>query len=206
MLMLPRAAGTSPITALHSVDLPMPLRPTTREHAAIELQVEALQRLHAAVVDVRGPDVAAAGAAAMRRGFSHAWPQVDRLHLGVVLDLVRRAFLEDAAVVHDGHALDHAQRDVEIVLDEDVADVGGQRPQERDQLAALGRREPGRRLVEEDEARRARERHADLELALLAVRQLGDRLVGDVRRGARASSSSRGRCARGDRARAAAGS
>ena len=35
-----------------------------------------------------------------------------------------------------------------------------------------------RRLVEEDEARRARQRHADLELALLAVGELGNELAG----------------------------
>ena len=100
-----------------------------------------------------------------------------RLHLGVGLDRLRRPFLEDAAVVHDGHALDHAQRDVEIMLDDDVADVERQRPQDRDQFAAVGGREPGRRLVEQHEARRARERHADLELALLAVAQLRHVLV-----------------------------
>ena len=43
--------------------------------------------------------------------------------------------------------------------------------------APLGRREPGGRLVEQDEARRAGERERDLELALLAVGQLGDALL-----------------------------
>ena len=60
--------------------------------------------------------------------------------------------------------------------------------QQRDELAPLGRRQPGRRLVEQDQARRAGERHADLELALLAVRE--------IRRRARR------RCATGARARA----
>ena len=46
-----------------------------------------------------------------------------------------------------------------------------------DQLAPIGRREPGRWLVEQDEARGASERHADLELALLTVAQLRHRLV-----------------------------
>ena len=56
-----------------------------------------------------------------------------------------------------------------------------QRREQRDQLAPLGRRQARRRLVEQDQARRAGQRHADLELALLAVRQRRDRLVGDVR-------------------------
>ena len=38
----------------------------------------------------------------------------------------------------------------------------------------LGRRKPGRRLVEEDEARRAGQRQRDLELALLAIGQFRD--------------------------------
>ena len=38
----------------------------------------------------------------------------------------------------------------------------------------------GRRLVEQDEARRAGERHADLQLPLLAVRQICDQLVRDL--------------------------
>mgnify|MGYP000249239897 CR=1 FL=1 len=42
-------------------------------------------------------------------------PHVDGLNLGVVLDLVRRAVLEQTAVVHDGHAIDHSQRNVEIM-------------------------------------------------------------------------------------------
>ena len=45
-----------------------------------------------------------------------------------------------------------------------------------DELAPLGRREAGGRLVEQDEARRAGERERDLELALLAVAELGDEL------------------------------
>jgi hypothetical protein len=82
--------------------------------------------------------------------------------------------------VHHGHPVDDAQRDVEVVLDEDVAHVRRQRAQQRHQLPALGRREPGRRFVEEDQARRSGQRHADLELPLLAVRQIGDPGGGDA--------------------------
>ena len=56
-----------------------------------------------------------------------------------------------------------------------------QRGEQRHQLGALAGRQARGRLVEQDQARRAGERHADLELALLAVRQRGHRLVGDVR-------------------------
>jgi hypothetical protein len=59
--------------------------------------------------------------------------------------------------------------------------VRRQRGEQRDQLAPLGGRKAGRRLVEEDQARRAGQRHADLELALLAMGEVGDALVGEVR-------------------------
>ena len=70
---------------------------------------------------------------------------------------------------------DDAQRHVEIMLDDDVADMAGQRAEDRDQVAALGRRQPGRRLVEQDQARRAGQRQCDLQLALLAVAERGHR-------------------------------
>jgi hypothetical protein len=96
-------------------------------------------------------------------------PEIELLHLGVVLDLLRRAFLEDPAVVHHRHALRDAQRHVHVVLDDDVADVARQPVQDRHQLRPLGRRQPRRRLVEQDEARRPGQRQRDLQLPLLAV-------------------------------------
>ena len=83
--------------------------------------------------------------------------------------------------MHDGDALDRLQRDLEVVLDQHEAHVPRERGQQQHELAALGGREARGGLVEEDEARGAGERHADLELALLAVRERGDGLVGDVR-------------------------
>ena len=56
----------------------------------------------------------------------------------------------------------------------------GSAPSSATSSRALAGRQAGGRLVEQDQARRAGERHADLELALLAVRQRGHRLVGDV--------------------------
>ena len=48
---------------------------------------------------------------------------VDRLHFGIAFDLVRCAFLQQAAVVQHRDALDDTQRDLEIVLDQDETDV-----------------------------------------------------------------------------------
>ncbi len=152
----------------------------------LELEVDALQRVAAAVKDVEAADFQEIGRAAL----SHEPPralvmaagdmtaaQIQFLHLGIGLDLVRRAFLEDAAVVHHRHALDDAQRDVHVVLDDDVADMGGKRGQDGDEIAALGRRQARRRLVEQNEARRAGERQRDFELALLAVREFADQTI-----------------------------
>ena len=106
--------------------------------------------------------------------------QIDLLHLRVVLDLLRRALLEQPAVVHHRDIVGDAQRDVEVVLDDDVADMARQRLQDLDEVAALGRRQAGGRLVEQDEARRAGQRQRDLELALLAVAQRRDQPVAVV--------------------------
>src|SRR5882757_9081665 len=105
---------------------------------------------------------------------------IDRLHLGIAFDLAGGPVLEDAAVMHDGDALDDAQRHVEIVLDQHETHMRRKRGEERDELAPLAWREASRRLVEENETRRAGERHADLELPLLAVREHGDALAGDM--------------------------
>ena len=59
----------------------------------------------------------------------------------------------------------------------------GQRGEDVDEVAPLVRRQAGGRLVEQDEARRTGERQRDLELALLAVAELGDQRVGAIRRG-----------------------
>ena len=70
--------------------------------------------------------------------------EIDRLNLFVVLDLAWRAFLEDAAVVHHGHIRRHLERNVEIVLDDDVSDMRGERVEDGDEVAPLGRRETRR--------------------------------------------------------------
>jgi hypothetical protein len=100
--------------------------------------------------------------------------EIKLLDLGIGLDFLRRPFLEDAAIVHHRHALDDAQRHIHVVLDDDVADMAGQRRQDFHQLAALGWRQAGGRFVEQDEARRTGERERDLQLALLAVSEFGD--------------------------------
>src|SRR3981081_3444979 len=166
--------GPRPGMALQSVDLPMPLRPTT---ASTPWSRESdtpcstwarpkwtssfsIWRIGAAL-EPDGP---------LRRGSrgmaaSMLAAHIDRLDLGIVLDFVRRAVLQQAAVVQDRDALDDAQRDVDIVLDQHIAHMGRERRQQCHQLPTLRRGESGGRLVEQDEPRRAGPRHAALELA-----------------------------------------
>ena len=80
--------------------------------------------------------------------------------------------------MHDRHLVGDAERDVEVVLDDDVADMRGERGEDRDQVAPLVGRQPGGRLVEQNEARRPGEGERNLELALLAVAELGHQPIG----------------------------
>src|ERR1700677_2557735 len=93
--------------------------------------------------------------ASERRGSAMPASQVEFLNFGIGLDLLRRAFLEDSAIVHHRYALDHAQRHVHVMLDDDVADMRGERGEDVDELSSFRGRKPGRRLVEQDEARGA---------------------------------------------------
>src|SRR3984957_8647544 len=106
--------------------------------------------------------------------------EVNGLNLLVALDLFRRAFGEDAPDVHHRYIGRNAQGDVEIVLDDDVADIGWQRVEYGDEGASLRRRQTRGRFVEQDESRRAGQRQRDLELPLLAVAQDRDRGLRDV--------------------------
>src|SRR5437764_11394227 len=185
--MLPEA-GTSPVMALHKVDLPMPLRPTTARipwSSASETPCTTCawpyrtltfssERIGLLLVVPARPGML--GVMTASRLAAH----IDRLHLRIALDLGGRPVLENAAVMHDGDALDDAQRHVQIVLDQHEAHMRRKGGEQRDQLAPLARRETRRRLVEENKARRSGERHADLELPLLAVRKRGNALARDM--------------------------
>ena len=104
-------------------------------------------------------------------------PEVEGVHGLVGADLGRRALHDHAAVVHHRDPLGHAQRDVHVVLDQDQGDRRIERKQHLGQVHALGAGEPRRRLVEHHELGLRDAGHADLELPLLAVRQLGDHHV-----------------------------
>src|SRR6266851_1763854 len=181
--------GTRPVMALQSVDLPMPLRPTTAStprsrESDTPCSTWARPKWTSSFSTWRIGAAAEADGSRPERSRGMAAPMlaahVDRLDFGIVFDLVRRAVLQQAAIVQDRDPLDDAQRDVEIVLDQHIAHMGREGRQERHQFAALPWRESGGRLIEQDQPRRARQRHADLELAELAVRQFRDQPLGQV--------------------------
>ena len=94
------------------------------EDAASSVEVDTLQGMAFAVEDLQGRR-SEEGVAR----WPQPWPapEIDVLNLGVGLDLVGRAFLEDPAVVHHRDVVRDPQRHVEVVLDDDVADMVRQR-------------------------------------------------------------------------------
>src|SRR5262245_24057098 len=98
--------------------------------------------------------------------------QIDLLHECVGLDLVGQAVGDDLAVVQDRDALREREGHVHVVLDHQEGDGRIELLQERRHRVRLGGREPGGRLVEQEELRLAGQRQGDLELALLAVREI----------------------------------
>ena len=89
----------------------------------------------------------------------------------------------DAAVDQHGDAVGQREDGVHVVLDQQHAAAALQALQERDQALALLDAHAGHRLVEQQQARLAGQRHGDLELALLAV---AERCRVGVRAGAEA--------------------
>ncbi len=111
---------------------------------------------------------------------------------------------EQAAVVQDGDPLGEAGHDLHVVLDHQhrPAFVGVHGADQLDELGDVLHRDAGHRLVEQDHARLAREQHRELELALVAVRELARGDDAPRRRARRAPAPSRRAPAPRGRARA----
>src|SRR5260370_2735607 len=184
-------AGTRPVMALPSVDSRMPWRPTTastprsRENdtpCRTCARPKWTSRFSTWRIgptpeaEALPPNTLGAMAAPMP-----AAAHIDGLDFGIVLDFVGRAVLEHPAIVQDRHPLDDTQGDVEIMLDQHVPHVGRESRQQRPQVSTLARQQPAGRLVEQNQARPAGQRHAALELAQLALRQLRDQPLGQMR-------------------------
>ena len=83
----PLRARFSPMIVLQSVVLPMPLRPTIDRMPLVERQVDALDGVRLAVVDLQVADPERSALAAGSRS-AMAASEIDLLHLGIVLDLL----------------------------------------------------------------------------------------------------------------------
>ena len=92
-----------------------------------------------------------------------------------------RAALDDhLAEMEHGDALGEVERHVHVVLDHDDGDVTGDGADEAEDVATLLDREPGERLVEQQDPGLLGQRHGDLDPAALAVGGLGERPIGEM--------------------------
>ena len=71
-----------------------------------------------------------------------------------------------------GDALRERERHVHIVLDEQDGDSRIERFEERSHRDALGRREPGHGLIEQEQPRPSGKREGNLETPLIAIREM----------------------------------
>ena len=86
-------------------------------------------------------------------------------------DALRHALLDDPAEVHDGDAAAHALHDREVVADEQIGEpeLAPERVEQAEHGGLNGKIEPGRRLVEDDDARMQHEDARQPHAALLAA-------------------------------------
>ena len=178
---IPARWRVTPTSVVSSVVLPVPLRPSSASDST-------LAEREADVVD--DDRLAVAGAQALARAAGQAWlasPEIDGLDLRIAGDLVGRALDEQRAVDQHRDARGEAEHEIHVVLDQQHGDVGGQRRERVEDLAAT--RSPARRPP----ARRAAARAAG------SPAQSRSRAAGACRRGAsrtlRCMTSDRCNCA-----------
>src|SRR6185295_5076403 len=101
--------------------------------------------------------------------------EVGATHFRIRPDLFRRVGGDHPPVDHHRDAVGEAEHRVHVVLDEQHRDAGADALDQLDHAPRLLRAHAGHRLVEQHQLRLRREREADLERALFAVRQRGCR-------------------------------
>ena len=141
---------------------------------------EALARRERQVDVLEHDGLAVAGRDALEFERAQPWrglPEIDRAHVGVGANLLRRAFGEDRAAHQHGDALGEAEHEVHVVLDDEHGDVLRQRVDGVEDDVALGARHAGGRLVEQQHLGLQAERDRDLDQALAAIGQLRDALL-----------------------------
>src|SRR5437867_13050863 len=107
-------------------------------------------------------------------------PEVDGRDLRIAPDLVLAPLGEDSPLEEHRHAVDQVEGYVHIVLDQQDRRVAGKSTNHFRDRGRLGGREPRGGLVEQQHLRRAGEGQDELDLALLAVRELPRHLVGAI--------------------------
>src|SRR5688572_14172832 len=160
--MRPSLRAMVPVIAARRVDLPAPLGPSSATVSPFSTASETPCSTGAAPYEAC-------------RSESRSIAKVGLHHGGLRAHFLRRAFGDARAEVEHHHAAGERQQEAHVVLDQqhrdaalrDAADDAGQ-------AVELGRREPRRRLVEQDDARLAGKRARDLEQAALAERQRAD--------------------------------
>ena len=88
-----------------------------------------------------------------------------------------RSFRQHAAVVKDGDAVRQLHDHLHVVLDNEDGEIAGDAAHQGHGLVGLRRAHPGGWLVQAQELRLGCERNADLEVALLAVREIAGELL-----------------------------
>jgi hypothetical protein len=98
---------------------------------------------------------------------------IDRLDAGVAARILGGAVHQNLAVIHDGYGVSHLEYPVDVMLDQQHGDVGGQRLDQAGDARALGGGETGQRLVEQQDARLGSERQPHIQQALAAIAERG---------------------------------
>ena len=117
---------------------------------------------------IGAPAASWAGCARLRVGLAAA--DVDALHFRVAAHGLRVALHQHLALVHHGDALRDGKDAIDVVLHQQHGHVPGESLDQTGDAFALRRRQADQRLVEQQAARLGRQRHADLDEALPAVR------------------------------------
>src|SRR2546428_7831901 len=106
-------------------------------------------------------------------------PQIRRDDRRLVTDHLVRPIGDHAALLHHHDALRHLGDNAHVVFDEHYRATARDLPDQRDGPAHVLEPHPGRRLVEQKEARLAREGDRELERPLLPVGEVARRTIGD---------------------------
>src|SRR5215210_92681 len=168
-LTAPVRRGTSPMIERSVVVLPAPLRPmtqTTSPAATVSdtpcrMWLRPYQALRSRTSSI-----------ALNR-----LAEIDAPHLLVRADVVGSALGEEPSVMQHQDAVRDAHDELHAVLDEDHCALLVEPEDQVHHGARLLRAHAGGRLVEEQKARVAGERHRDLEAALVAVGEVLDRVM-----------------------------